>query len=300
MTVGTASRFLDLRALSALERMRFTTRRRMEGAYSGRHRSRHRSGSGEFVDYREYSPGEDLRKLDWKVYGRTGKTYLRVYEDETDVVCTLAVDISGSMSFGGHEGDPYGSKLEYMQYLTTALSHIISHGQDQVGLAVLGPKLEEFIPPGSTADHVVRMQRVIEGLKPVASPLLAPGLESLATRLRRRGVILLISDFLFEDPEEVFGVLRRFRHRQCEVVTVHLIHPEEESLPEGPAFRFEGLELDGSIDCTPNEIRRIYEQKFSQHLAAIRTLALATGCDYRRVSITTPWVRTLQEFLTER
>src|SRR5262245_4049042 len=97
MTATTSTRFLDLRALSALDHMRFATRHRIEGSYSGRHKSRHRGGSGEFVDYREYSPGEDLRRLDWKVFARTGKAYIRIFQDETNLLCTLALDVSGSM-----------------------------------------------------------------------------------------------------------------------------------------------------------------------------------------------------------
>src|SRR5688572_33397677 len=120
------SRFLNLRALSALEHMRFVTRHQIEGTYSGRHRSKQQGGAGEFVDYREYSPGEDLRRLDWKVFARTGKAYVRLFQDETNLLCTLAIDASGSMGFAGehptHAGAANGqaatgSKLEYAQYL---------------------------------------------------------------------------------------------------------------------------------------------------------------------------------------
>src|SRR5688500_4102572 len=113
------SRFLDLRSLAALAHMRFTTKQQIEGAYSGRHRSKQKGGAGEFADYREYSEGEDLRRLDWKVLARTGRAYVRLFEDETNLLCTLAIDASGSMSYGGHSGQ---SKLEYAQYLSTALS----------------------------------------------------------------------------------------------------------------------------------------------------------------------------------
>src|SRR5689334_675195 len=108
MTTATASEFLDLRALATLEQMRFATRHRIEGSYSGKHRSRQQGGAGEFVDFREYTPGEDLRRLDWKVLARTGRTYLRLYQDETNLLCTLAIDGSGSMRFG--ESSRGGSK----------------------------------------------------------------------------------------------------------------------------------------------------------------------------------------------
>src|SRR4051795_12383485 len=116
MAAAIQSRFLDLRALAALEHMRFTTRHRIEGAYSGRHESQQKGGAGEFVDYREYSPGEDLRRLDWKVLARTERPFIRLYQDETNLICTLVIDASGSMQFGGTKGSTAGSKLEYVQF----------------------------------------------------------------------------------------------------------------------------------------------------------------------------------------
>src|SRR5205823_9134781 len=117
----TRSRFLELPALAALAHLRFSTRHRIDGTYTGRHQSRQQGGAGEFVDFREYSAGEDLRRLDWKVLARTGRAYLRLFQDETNLLCTLAIDASGSMNFGqGTKGR--GSKLQYAQYLTTALS----------------------------------------------------------------------------------------------------------------------------------------------------------------------------------
>ena len=116
MSTVQKSRFLDLRALAALQHMRFTTRHRIEGTYSGRHVSRQQGGAGEFVDFREYSGSEDLRRLDWKVLARTGKAFVRLHQDETNLLCTLAIDASGSMLFGGNGGrEGRGSKLEYAQ-----------------------------------------------------------------------------------------------------------------------------------------------------------------------------------------
>ena len=148
MTTRATSRFLDLRALAALEHMRFTTRRRVEGTFMGYHQSRQLGGAGEFVDFREYTGGEDLRRLDWKVFARTGKAFVRLHEEETNLACTLAIDASGSMRFGAAgRRDPRGSKLEYVQYLATALSHVITRSQDHVGLAVLNGSLSQWLAP---------------------------------------------------------------------------------------------------------------------------------------------------------
>jgi len=301
VSTTTNGRFLDLRALAAVEHMRFATRHRIEGAYSGRHQSRQQGGAGEFVDFREYTAGEDLRRLDWKVYGRTGKAYVRLYQDETNLLCTLAIDISGSMKFAGYDAaSSRGSKLEYVQYLATALSHVIHRGQDQVGLALLGETLLESVPPGGTLNHVALVRELIETIETKPSQRIAEGLRKLFEQSRQRGVLLLMSDYLIDDMEELIAAIRLFRHRGSEVILLHVIHPDEERLPEGAAFRFEGLEGEGYVDCSPAELRQQYARQFHDHAAAVRAAALATGCDYRRVSTAIPYMQTLGEFLVER
>jgi uncharacterized protein (DUF58 family) len=296
-----ASRFLDLRALAALEHMRFSTRRRVEGTFMGYHQSRQLGGAGEFADFREYSGGEDLRRLDWKVLARTGKAFVRLHEEETNLHCTLALDASGSMRFGAEsQRNAAGSKLEYAQYLATALSHMISRGQDQAGLAVLDGGLREMLPPGATASHIGRLQEMVENIVTAPCTRMAGGLRDLFEQCRRRGVLLLMSDFLMEDLDESFAALRLFRHRGWDVVVLHLVHPLEERLPDGMAYRFEGMEKEGRINCSPGEIRAAYMERLGAHLAMVRQFALAGGCDYRRVSTAISYLQTLGEFLVER
>jgi uncharacterized protein (DUF58 family) len=297
------SRFLDLRALSALAHMRFVTRQQIEGAYSGRHRSKQQGGAAEFVDYREYAPGEDLRRLDWKVLARTERPFVRLYQDETNLIATMVIDASGSMQFGGtgrRGAKAHGSKLEYAQYLATGISHVISSQQDQVGLATICGGLRDVFPPGSTKSHVLRLQSTIENLKTEPATDLAKGLRDLFDRMRRRGVLVVMSDFLVDDLEATFASVRLFKHRRWEVVLLHLVHPDEERLPEGTAFRFEGMENDGQVDCSPGEIRQLYQERFDAHAATVRRLGLAAGCDYRRVSTNVPYLQTLSGFLVER
>ncbi|MGI9456646.1 MAG: DUF58 domain-containing protein [Aeoliella sp.] len=301
MSTAIENRFLDLSALASLAHMRFTTRHRIEGSYSGRHRSRQQGGAGEFVDFREYAGGEDLRRLDWKVYARTGKAFVRLYQDETNLLCTLAIDCSGSMAFGdGGEGNAHGSKLEYAQYLSTAFSHIIGLGQDQVGLALLDDGLRVALPPGGTPSHVALIQEKIAGATTAPAQQMAAGLGSLYESSRHRGVLIFFSDFLMEDLEQSFSSLKLFRHNGWEVIALHLVHPNEERLPDGAAYRFEGLENDGELACSPAEVRAGYEKRFQAHLATVRQLALSIGCDYRFVSTAVPYRNTLGSFLVER
>jgi uncharacterized protein (DUF58 family) len=299
--MSTPSPFLELGSLAALQNMRFSTRHRIEGTYSGRHTSRTLGGSGEFSDYREYTPGEDLRRLDWRVLGRTGRAYVKLFQDETNLVCTPVIDCSHSMQFGAKSNsDCSGSKMQYAQYFITALSHLVSYGRDQVGLALVGEKLNHYIAPGSTADHVYRLQTELANVAPEGIAKWKPAMDELFQRTGRRGVMLLISDFLSDDLESMFSSIRLFRHRGWEVIALHLVHPHEERLPTGSAWRFEGMEGEGSVNCSPAEIREIYEKQFAAHLTGVRTMALSAGCDYRLVSTAIPYLQTLSGFLVER
>lgn len=301
MIASRRSRFLELKELSALAHMRFTTRHRIEGVYGGRHRSRQRGGAGEFLDHREYVEGDDVRHLDWKVLARTGRAYLRTYQEETNLNCMMMIDISNSMRFTeDRSASKHPSKLEYAQFMGTALSHIITQQQDQVGLGLIGGGLVDLVMPGSTPGHAVHIQERIEAIETQDSTDLGNGLAAAFTRLTKRGVMLLLSDFLVHDLEEVFSALRLFRHRHWDIVVLHLVHPLEERLPAGLAFQFIGLEGEEAIDCSPHQIASAYEDKFQAHCELVRSFSLATACDYHRVSTAEPYLLILGKFLVER
>ena len=157
-----------------------------------------------------------------------------------------------------------------------------------------------FLPPGSTPGHVAHLQALIEDLQTRPATDLAGALRSLFQRLTRRGVLMLLSDFLVDDLEALFAAVRLFKHRQWEVVALQIVHPDEERLPDGAAYRFEGLENDGRVDCSPAELRALYQKEFAAHCTAVRSMALAAGCDFRRVSTAVPYLQTLGGFLVER
>jgi uncharacterized protein (DUF58 family) len=296
-----ASPFFEPSKLAGLEKMRFTTPRRVEGAYSGQHVAKRMGGAGEFVDYREYAPGDDLRHVDWRVMGRMGRAYLKLFQDETDLSCTMVLDASGSM-LQGHlpKNGRQPSKFAWMQYFATALSHLITLNRDSVGLATVNDSLLQYVPPSSTYQHRMLLHEQIERLRPVGGSKLATGLDQLLLRVRRRGVLLVVSDFLMETLEPLIGRLRKFRARGWEVITLHLVHPDEQRLPEGTAFRFYGLESDGLVDCQSAEIRREYQDRFARHLASTRAALLAAGCDYYFASTATSYLDVLRTFLVLR
>lgn len=293
--------FFEPSKLGGLEKMQFTTSRRVEGSYSGRHIAKRRGGAGEFVDYREYSPGDDLRRLDWKALGRTGRSYLKLFQDETDLRCTLLLDCSGSMFQGARSAfDLRGSKLQWMQYFATALSHLIIVGRDAVGLCCVRQKIEEHLPPVASMQHRSLLHRSIERLEADGETNLAIGLDQLLVQSTRRGVLLAMSDFLVPNIDSVISSFRKFRSRGWEIVVMHLVHPDEERLPDGNAFRFVGLEGDGEVNCQLAEIRKAYQERFESHMKSTRTALVSAGCDYYRIRTDESYLDVLRSFLVTR
>lgn len=296
-----SSRFFDPAALAGMERMRFTTPRRVDGNYSGRHAANSRGGAGEFVDYREYTAGDDLRRLDWKAMARMGRMYLKLFQDETDLSCTMLLDCSGSMAQGAKsEGDLRGSKFEWMQYFSTALSHLIVLGRDAVGLAAVRASLAEYLPPMSSMQHRALVHAQIEALEPDGTTDLAQGLDDLLIRARRRGVLMIVSDFLTDPLDSVVASIRKFRSRGWEVVALHLIHPDEQKLPDGMAFRFLDQEGEGVVNCQLAEVRKEYQRRFEAQAAMIRGALLSVGCDYQRILTSASYLEALRSFLVVR
>lgn len=293
--------FFEPSKLAGLEKMRFTARRRVEGSYTGRHLAKRLGGAGEFVDYREYTPGDDLRRLDWRVLGRTGRSYLKVYQDETDLSCTLVIDGSGSMFQGAKSTKNLsGSKLQWVQYFATALTHLIILGRDHAGLALLQQDTVDYLPPSSSFKQRGLLHEAIGRIRPNGTTCLAEGLNQLMLSVKRCGVLMLFSDFLVDSTDLLAASIRKFRARGWEVIAVHVIHPDEELLPQGPAYRFWGLEAEGIISCQPSEIRREYEEQFLNFVSETRALLIGLGCEYHRASTAESYLDILRSFLVLR
>lgn len=313
------SPFLDVSALSGLEAMRFSTKRRIDGHYSGRHVAQRHGGAGQFIDSREYAPGDDLRRLDWPAMGRTGRAYVRLYQDETNLSCILNIDASGSMHFGAKSAtDASGSKLEWAQFFATALSHLIVQGRDQVGISVASDSLmvgkqatvsspvdspndsTNYMAPSASPRQVRRLHERISELRALGSTPLGQSLQELFLKVRRRAVLMVISDFLVQPLDETLRALRQFRGRGWETIAVHVVHPLERSLPDGIAFRFAGMEGEAAIDCRPSEIRDAYRAKFASHCSLVRDGLLGSGCDYRVFSTDQSYLDAVRFFMVPR
>jgi uncharacterized protein (DUF58 family) len=258
-------------------------------------------GSGEFVDYREYAPGDDLRRVDWKAMGRMGRPYLKLYQDETDLKCTFLIDSSGSMLQGGRSPlNHQGSKLEWAQYFATALSHLIVLHRDAAGLAAVHEEKTLYLPPSSSSQQKVVLHQSIESLFPKGKTRLDTNLADINLRGQRRGVLVILSDFLVDQIEPTLANIRQLKMRGWEVIALHLVHPDEEHLPAGNAFRFVGLEFDGFVSCHTTQVRRDYEKRFEQHMDRTRSNLLGVGSHYHRISTQKSYLDVLRSFLIAR
>lgn len=263
----------DVRRLDSYE---FAARLLAEGWLSGRHRSRWRGASIEFHEYRAYAPGDDPALVDWRVFARTERHYLKTFEQETNLECHLLVDSSASMGF---RGGGAASKLEFASYFAAALAWLVVRGSDRVSLQLFDNRVREFIPPGSTRRHLHRLLAALEGNAPGGETSLAVALDAARQQLKRRGTVVILSDF-YEEPAAVFRALNEFVHRGFRVHLFHLLSPEEMAMDEGVLSRFEDLETRETVTALPKAIAAGYREALQTHIARFRTFAAQRQMDY--------------------
>lgn len=259
-------KYLDPRVLARIASLDLRARLIVEGLMTGMHRSPYHGISIEFAQHRQYVPGDDIRHVDWKVFGKTDRYYLKQYEEETSFACYLVVDCSESMSYESPQSGV--SKLEYAQWMAAALSWLVLHQQDAIGLATFDKEITQFIGPSSRASHLSAMLHALENVPPRGETALGPILHALAERIPRRGLILLLSD-LFDDPDGIVRGLRELKHRRHDVAIMQIIDPAEQDFPFEEPTLFRGLEGAPTQLADPRSLRGAYQAEFAQFLARI-------------------------------
>ena len=288
---------LDPRTLAKLQGLQLRARRVVEGLVAGAHRSPYRGFSVEFSEHREYAPGDDLRYLDWKVFGRTDKFYLKQFEDETNLLCYIVLDVSESMSYRGPSAGL--SKLAYAQCVAASLAWLVLQRQDAVGLATFDRELREVVSPSSSPSHLANLLSVMESASASGKTSVESVFRELAPKLSKRGIVIVISD-LFDDPCHVLSGLRHFRHRQHDVAVLHLLDPAEVDLPFELPTRFMGLEGDLDVTADPQSVRAAYRAEVDHFLAHIKRGCLDNQIDYRLLTTDQPLDVALSTFLASR
>src|ERR1044071_1943884 len=301
---GPSWRYLQPRDLKALKNLLFAARIIVEGVHSGRHKSPYRGSSPEFVDYREYNPGDEIRTIDWKAYARTDRYFIKLFEKETDMSCYLLVDKSASMGYGGpaYRGllPPHElSKLDYAFYLASALAYLMVKQGDKVGLSLFDRKLVRHIRPGGTFPHLYQILNVLERQKAGGQTEIARILEEAWPLFQRRGLLVVISDFL-DDPASVFRALDRYRHRHFEIILFHLLHQYEFELPAIDRVKFVDSESGEAIASRPADIRKSYDAQMRAFIQTLRTGARARNIDYNFITTATPYSEGLRKYLLSR
>ncbi|MCA9119701.1 MAG: DUF58 domain-containing protein [Planctomycetales bacterium] len=290
-------KFLDPRTLAKLQGLTLRARRIVEGFVAGLHRSPYRGFSVEFAEHREYVPGDDIRYLDWKVFGRTDKFYLKQYEDETNLICYLALDVSESMSYRGP--DSALSKLEYAQCIAAALAWLVLQRQDAVGLITFDSQIRDYVPPSNSPARLSELLTVMEQTPSANKTAISNTFRQLAQKLTKRGVVLVISD-LFDDAANVLMGLRHLRHRQHDLAVLQILDPAELSLPFDRPTLFRGLEGLPELTTQPRAIRAAYRAELDAFLQQLKRGCSDNEIDYRLISTAQSFDVALSAFVSSR
>ncbi|MDR3637492.1 MAG: DUF58 domain-containing protein [Isosphaeraceae bacterium] len=287
--------FLDPAVLSRLANFPLLARRPMQGNVSGRHPSPHRGSSVEFAEYRKYVPGDDLRRLDWRAYGRSDRFYVKEFEADTNLRCCLVVDTSGSMDFGSGSVN----KLEYARRIAGALGQLALQQGDAVGLACVARGLVRNIPPRRNPAHLKAVFDILEQIKPQGETQLVPVLHELAETIRQRALIVILSD-LFVEPELLRGCFQHLRFRKHDVTVFHLLDPKELAFSFHRPMRFLDMEGGPALFAEPNEIAERYHKALGGYLEELHRVVLESAVDYHRVAIDEDYEQVLVRFLIGR
>ncbi|HTU24930.1 MAG TPA: DUF58 domain-containing protein [Pirellulales bacterium] len=294
-TERTTRSFLEPAVLGRLAAVPLVSRRPMLGSVSGRHPSPHRGSSVEFAEYRKYVPGDDLRRLDWRAYGRSDRFYVKEFEADTNLRCCLVVDTSGSMGFGSQDV----TKIEYARRLAGTLGYLASQQGDAVGLCSVADGIVRNVPPRRSPAHLRAVFDLLEQAQPKGETALAATLHELAETIAQRALVIIISD-LFVQPEQLGSAFQHLRFRRHDVVAFHLLDPLELGFTFRRPMRFLDMEGGTAIFADPTDIADRYQKALHTYLADLKKVVLESAVDYHQVSLDQDYEQVLIRFLVGR
>jgi uncharacterized protein (DUF58 family) len=290
------SDLLEPQDLARVEGLELLASRVVDGLLSGRHRSQLKGGSAEFTEHRGYVAGDEIRLIDWKVFGKSDRYFIKQYIEQTCLQVMVVLDGSGSMGFGLSGS----SKFHYARALAACLTRLVLRQSDSAGLAVLGDGLRDYVPPRSNPNHFQAMLRLLMDARPMGETSLGHNLTELARRIKRRGLLVVLSD-CFDDPPGLRQALRFLRSRGHEVILLHTMAPEELNFEFGSWSRFDCLEVDGSfLSLDPALVRSEYLENVRSFLAELKEICAENGCDYHPVPTGQPLGEALAWYLQRR
>ena len=291
-----AREYLKPNVVSRLSGLDLVARLVVEGFITGLHQSPYHGFSVEFSEYRQYIPGDSLRDLDWKIYAKTDRLYVKQYEEETNLKAYLLLDASGSMAYGSSGI----TKFQYGAYLAAALAHLMLRQRDAVGFLSFDQGIRDYIPPRSVGSHLHTLLHTLESLEPDGEDTdLAKTFHELADRIVRRGLIIVFSD-LFDDPSELLSGLKHFRHRKHEVIVFHILDPRERDLAFDRETRFVDLESGQSLLTEPWHVASEYRSLMQDRISRFRRECRESMVDYVQLDTSEPFDRALFNYLAKR
>lgn len=268
-------KYLDPRVLAKIHRLEVKARLIVEGFITGLHRSPYHGFSIEFAEHREYVPGDDIRHIDWKVFGRTDRFHIKQYEEETNLKTCILLDASESMQYGHAET----TKYVYGAYIAAALSYLLLRQQDAVGLAVFDEKVRNYLPPATSHQHFLNIIRELDRQETAERTDIGSILDTFAGQIRGKGLVVIISD-MFDSMERIARGLRHLRHKGHEVILFHLLDHEELTFPFQRTTMFEGLESSNELLIDPRALKRAYLEELGKYQNELKRTCRNQAIDY--------------------
>ncbi len=288
--------YLSPEIISRLSRLDLIAKHVVEGYITGLHKSPYHGFSTEFAEHRQYMTGDSLRFLDWKVFGRTDRMYVKRFEEETNLKAHIILDVSGSMGF---KSAGTVSKLEYGKILAASLAFLMIRQRDSAGLLTFSDNLNEYIPPRSVQSQITEIIKILDKSEPAGETVAGSILHSLAERLTARGLVIIVSDLVVEADELIHG-LKHFRHNGHEVLVFHIVDPMELRFDYTDEMRFIDAETGGRITIQPWHIRDTYLAMYNDHLSSLIHDMHDISVDYARLETDVPLDRALAKYLAKR
>jgi uncharacterized protein (DUF58 family) len=284
--------------LQKISRMELVARQVMDGYVQGMHRSPHIGFALDFAQHRQYVPGDDIKRIDWRAFAKSERYYIKQYEVSTNLRAHLVLDASGSMAYQGPSDAM--SKFRYGQYLAACLAYLVLHQQDSAGLVTFDSKVREFIPPRSAPSHLMRLLHALDNTLAEKESSIAPLLHEVAERIDRRGMVIVISD-LFDEAAPLIEALHHLRHKRHEVILLHTMAHDELEFPFRKWSLFENLEQQNDrLRLDPATMRTIYLENVANHLKAIRDAASKLNVSHLLLDTSRPFDDALTTYLAQR
>jgi uncharacterized protein (DUF58 family) len=293
---GEYRKYLQPDVVAKLSNLELVARLVVEGFITGLHKSPYHGFSVEFAEHRQYMPGDEIRRVDWKIYAKTDRFYVKQYEEETNLKAYLLVDVSKSMSF---HSEGRMAKLEYASYISAALAHLMVQQRDAVGLTLYDAAVRTYMPPHATRSYLREILRQLEMAKAGNKTSTAESLHQIAERIKRRGLVIVLSD-LFDKPNDVMAALRHFRHNKNEVIVMHILDPLERSFAFGRDAVFKDLETSEELMTQPWHIQKAYQEAMGEFIATYKRSCRENNIDYVLLDTATPFDVALTEYLHKR